>query len=588
MTRRGPAARSSAPARASRYDGRPVAADGARELHAGRRRRSLVPRLDGRPGGAAAGASVGRSHRHRRRARRALRTGAAARDAAPARGATRRCARARAARRIRSGGRRRGPAREGRRSDRRAGGAESAARTRAEAPRRARRRAAPSCSRSASRSSASPTSSRATRRSAAPSSGRTPTASFLADAKGKRPGVPLAPHSIPTAAPGSGCRRTTELKPVDGSATSRAYAALLAGRKSWAKGLEATGDADAAALRSDADRLRRAARDGRRRGDARAGSARQRRGPPPPAHRSRRRCSRRSRGLLRTTAASRSSSTARAAAQARRRGARDRFDARRIAGAAARGRGGRAARRDRRGPPAYEFKSAEQVLEDFAGGDAATVVVDLRRSSCRRGSGDGPSTRSRSSVVLAKVACATASYSRRRSHVDYEVKYAAPIEGMSTFSTLRVAVAADDGDGTMANNLDLTTSTPTSTGRRILDLSDPGSEAKPVATRIAYAVGLEYDGSRGEPEVTDSPTRDRRARRSRTGSSPLYWKSDAAFRPSRSRDRRGASHPSWTRPALARGGGRAQSHRALRRPTGRLPHRMARKRLPQVPEGGDA
>lgn len=340
----------------------------------------------------------------------------------------------------------------------------------------------------------------------------------LADAKGKRQELPLAALDAEEL-----LKRMAELKLETGSAATRAFAARLAGRKNWAKGLEAAAaDPDAAAQKGDA------AGDAALLASGRAVLALEELGRAPPLQAG---------AAVDATLAAIKSLLAdhgkEAVVVARRDALRAlaraalalRFDAGGIGGAGLKG--DVVVNDDGTVRLHYEFGNAAP-LADWAATDAlhpswAGFEIKLPKGKWSRKIDEEALALVGEGCLRHRVEFATPVA------LDYEVQYTSPAEGLSTFSTLRAALC-DDGAGTMVTNLDLTSIDSYRKGRRLLGSADPGTASAEVQTRVTHAVRLADDGKEALLRAAGRPEQRIAAPELASGGVALYWKSDSPIR----------------------------------------------------------
>ena len=346
---------------------------------------------------------------------------------------------------------------------------------------------------------------------------------LLADAKGKKQELPITALD-----PEELLKKMSEQHLETGGASTRAFAALLAGRKNWAKGLEGSGEPDAAALASvaalkgDAPNYAALLATGR----AVVAIEELARAPLPlPGPQVEATLT----AISALVAEHRHDAVVVARREALRALARaamtTRFDARGIAGAGLNGEvtagDGGSVRIH------YEFKTAAG-LADFAPSDAqhpswSAFEIKLPKAKWKQAIDEEFLTLIGQGCLRHRVLFATPVA------LEYHVQYSAPGEGLSTFATLRPAIV-DDGEGTMVTNLDLTAIDAYRHGRRILESSDPGATSKEVKTRVTHSVRLEDDGKEARLTVSERPEQKIAAPDFASGSVALYWKSDSPVR----------------------------------------------------------
>jgi hypothetical protein len=339
----------------------------------------------------------------------------------------------------------------------------------------------------------------------------------LADAKGRRQELPLAALD-----PEELLKKMAEQKLETGSAATRAFAALLAGRKGWAKGLEAAADPEVAALKSDAPDCAALLATGR------AVLALEELGRAPPLAAGA--AVDATLAAIRTLLADHGKEAVVAARRdALRALARTalaiRFDAGGIGGAGLKG--DILANDDGTVRLHYEFTNAA-LLADFTASDArhpswAGFEIKLPKAKWSRKVDEEALALVGEGCLRHRVEFATPV------SLDYEVQYTSPAEGLSAFSTLRAALC-DDGSGTMVTNLDLTSIDSYRKGRRLLESADPGSASQEVQTRVTHAVRLSDDGKEALLRVAERPEQRIAAPDFASGGVALYWKSDSPIR----------------------------------------------------------
>ncbi len=339
----------------------------------------------------------------------------------------------------------------------------------------------------------------------------------LASSNGKKQEVAFAALD-----PDELLKRMSELKLETDRAATRAYAALLAGRRNWSKGIEGSSDPDAAALRVDAAELPALLATGA------AGCAIEElaRAPLPSD----------AAGADATLAAiasllskhggqaivvDRKALLRKLAAQALAR----RFDANGIAGAGLVGQvhplGDGAVRLT------YEFDAAAE-LDDFAPSDAAHP--SWKTFKIERPPGEW------SHVVEFGALQAVGQGSLRHLvefeaplRIQYEICYGAMNETLSPYASMRFSLC-EDVRGSMVTNCDLMCIDLVDRPRGITRCSDPEGPDEQVDVETPYEVHLEHDGKVAKLKVADRPEHQIAAASTTRGTIALYWKSDAPNR----------------------------------------------------------
>jgi hypothetical protein len=113
-------------------------------------------------------------------------------------------------------------------------------------------------------------------------------------------------------------------------------------------------------------------------------------------------------------------------------------------------------------------------------------------------------------------------------HVEYRIQYGSVGAGLSGFATARIALA-DDGEGTMVTNLDLACVDAIDGRTRASACSDPAARRTPADPAQLYDVELDFDGATAELKVGGRPGQRLEAGLPARGDVAIYWKSDASI-----------------------------------------------------------